>query len=60
MFTEAQQIKWELTEIKAVEVVEIQFGILYFAGIGYCQHPAQTLVQSSKQKLELDTKFTIS
>ena len=25
-----------------------------------CQHPAQTLVQSSKQKLELDTKFTIS
>ena len=23
-----------------------------------CQHPAQTLVQSSKQKLELDTKFT--
>ena len=24
----------------------------------YCQHPAQTLVSSSKQKLELDTKFT--
>ena len=23
-----------------------------------CQHPAQTLVQSSKQKLELDTKLT--
>ena len=25
-----------------------------------CQHPAETLNSSSKQKLELDTKFTVS
>ena len=38
---------------------QIMYCALQQESLHFCQHPAQTLAQSSKQKLELDTKFTI-